>query len=75
MQEGFPEGERFRACYPAIRIRVETHEEIDSRLSYGHVVEPGLYATTVTQPDLFFNYFVEQLGLLIKKPWGWGGGW
>lgn len=67
MQEGFPEGERFRACYPAIRIRVETHEEIDSRLSYGHVVEPGLYATTVTQPDLFFNYFVEQLGLLIKN--------
>lgn len=67
MREGFPEGERFRACYPAIRIRVETHEEIDSRLSYGHVVEPGLYATTVTQPDLFFNYFVEQLGLLIKN--------
>lgn len=67
MREGFPEGERFRACYPAIRIRVETHQEVDSRLSYGHVVEPGLYATTVTQPDLFFNYFVEQLGLLIKN--------
>lgn len=67
MRDGFPEGKRFRANYPAIRIRVDTHQEVDSRLSYGHAVEPGLYATTVTQPDLFFDYLVEQIGLLIKN--------
>lgn len=67
MRHGFPAGERYRACYPAIRIRVDTHQEVDSRLSYGHVVEPGLYATSVTQPDLFFDYLVEQIGLLIKN--------
>lgn len=67
MRYGFPEGERYRACYPAIRIRVETYEEVDSRLSYGHVVEPGLYATSITQPALFFDYLVEQIGLLIKN--------
>lgn len=67
VQHGFPDNTRFRACYPAIRIRVSTYQEIDSRLSYGYVVEPGLYATTVTQPDLFFEYFVEQIGLLIKN--------
>lgn len=67
VQHGFPDSTRFRACYPAIRIRVSTYQEIDSRLSYGYVVEPGLYATTVTQPDLFFEYFVEQIGLLIKN--------
>lgn len=67
MQSGFPEATRFRAYYPAIRIRVDTYQEVDSRLSYGHLVEPGVYATSVTQPDLFFNYFVDQIGLLIKN--------
>ena len=67
MQNGFPEGVRFRACYPSIRIRVDTYQEVDSRLSYGHVVEPGFYASTITQPDLFFDYLVEQIGLLIKN--------
>ena len=59
MQNGFPEGVRFRACYPSIRIRVDTYQEVDSRLSYGHVVEPGFYASTITQPDLFFDYLVH----------------
>src|SRR5699024_2920669 len=55
---------RVRACYPAIRIRVSTWQEVDTRLSYGHVVEPGVYMTTVTQPDLFFDYLLEQIALL-----------
>lgn len=58
--------ERFRACYPAIRIKVETWQEVDTRLSYGHVVEPGTYMTTITQPALYFDYLLEQIGLLIK---------
>ncbi len=60
-------GERVRACYPAIRIRVDTWQEVDTRLSYGHVVEPGTYMTTITQPALYFDYLLEQIGLLIAN--------
>lgn len=62
-----PPAQRVRACYPAIRIRVDTYQEVDSRLSFGHVVEPGTYVTTITQPALYFNYLLEQIGLLIKN--------
>src|SRR5690554_2622346 len=64
---GLPPRHRVRACYPAIRIRVDTWQEVDSRLSYGHVVEPGTYMTTITQPELYFDYLLEQIGLLIKN--------
>lgn len=63
----FKAKQRVRAYYPAIRIRVDTYQEVDSRLSYGHVVEPGAYMTTVTQPELYFDYLLEQIGLLIKN--------
>lgn len=63
----FVPGQRMRACYPAIRIRVSTHMEVDSRLSYGHVVEPGVYMTTVTRPGLYFDYLCEQIALLVRN--------
>lgn len=63
----FTAKQRVRAYYPAIRIRVDTYQEVDSRLSYGHVVEPGAYMTTITQPELYFDYLLEQIGLLIKN--------
>ena len=55
------------AYYPAIRIRVETYDPIDTRLSYGHVAEPGIYQTTITQPALFRDYLIEQVGLLLQN--------
>jgi AMP nucleosidase len=58
---------RVRACYPAIRISVDTYDPIDSRLSYGHVAEPGTYQTTVTQPGLFKAYLTEQIEHLIHN--------
>ncbi|HLR12145.1 MAG TPA: AMP nucleosidase [Burkholderiaceae bacterium] len=57
---------RVRACYPAIRIRVTTWQEVDTRLSFGHVVEPGTYMTTITQPALYYDYLLEQIALLIR---------
>lgn len=60
-------GQRVRAYYPAVRITVDTYQEVDSRLSYGHVVEPGTYMTTVTQPRLFGPYLLEQITLLLKN--------
>ncbi|GAA0510874.1 AMP nucleosidase [Pigmentiphaga sp. GD03639] len=58
---------RFRACYPFIRISVDTYDEVDSRLSYGHVAEPGVYQTTVTKPRLFRSYLTEQLRQLMAN--------
>ena len=66
-QGRFTQKQRARAYYPAIRINVSTYQEVDSRLSYGHAVEPGTYMTTVTQPTLYFDYLLEQIGLLIKN--------
>ena len=59
--------ERFRAYYPEIRIKTSSYARIDSRLSFGHVSEPGTHATTVTRPDLFRAYLTQQIALLIKN--------
>ena len=59
--------QKYRAFYPEIRFVTETYSTIDSRLSYGHVAEPGVYSTTVTRPDLFAHYLEQQIGLLLKN--------
>lgn len=58
---------RIRACYPEIRLTVTSHVKTDSRLAFGHVASPGIYATTVTRPDLFRNYLIQQLDLLMQN--------
>ena len=58
---------RVRAFYPEIRLTVTSFAKTDSRLSFGHVAEPGTYATTVTRPDLFRQYLIQQIGLLIQN--------
>ncbi|WP_095588138.1 AMP nucleosidase [Actibacterium ureilyticum] len=58
---------RFRAFYPEVRITTTSFAHIDSRLSFGHVAEPGTYATTITRPDLFRHYLRQQIGLLIEN--------
>lgn len=58
---------RYRAFYPEIRFETQSYGHADSRLSFGHVAEPGRYATTVTRPDLFRHYLTQQIALLIKN--------
>ncbi len=58
---------RFRSYYPEIRFVTSRYDQIDSRLSFGHVAEPGTYATTVTRPDLFRHYLRQQISLLIQN--------
>lgn len=58
---------RVRAYYPEIRLTVISHVKVDSRLSFGHVAGPGTYATTITQPELFRNYLIQQLELLMEN--------
>jgi AMP nucleosidase len=64
---GEPLTTRVRATYPFVRVTTSTHARVDSRLSYGFVARPGVYETTVTRPDLFRAYFMEQIGLLIEN--------
>ena len=64
--KGHP-GQRVRAFYPEIRLTVTSFDKVDSRLSFGHVSSPGTYATTVTRPDLFRNYLIQQISLLVEN--------
>ena len=57
-----------RACYPFVRVRTDTVARADSRLSYGFVAGPGTFETTLTRPDLFANYYLEQFRLLLEEP-------
>lgn len=66
MEKGRPE-KRLRAFYPELRFSTNSFAAVDSRLSFGHVVEPGRYSTTITRPDLFEHYLTQQVGLLIKN--------
>ncbi|MCC1482581.1 AMP nucleosidase [Roseibaca sp. Y0-43] len=61
-----PKG-RYRAYYPEIRFVTTRFDQVDSRLSFGHVSEPGEYATTVTRPDLFRHYLRQQIALLMEN--------
>jgi len=66
LEKGLASG-KYRSFYPEIRFRNSTFARVDSRLSYGHVDQPGLYTTTITQPRLFKNYLIRQLELLIAN--------
>jgi AMP nucleosidase len=66
MSDGAPEG-RIRAFYPEIRFTTSSYAQVDTRLSFGHVSTPGTYATTVTRPNLFASYLIQQIGLLITN--------
>ncbi len=58
---------RVRAHYPFVRIETETAIRPDSRLAYGFLAGPGHYETTLTRPDLFADYYREQMRLLIAN--------
>ncbi|MGY9046100.1 AMP nucleosidase [Puniceibacterium antarcticum] len=66
MVEGHP-GVRYRAFYPEVRLTTTTFAKVDSRLSFGHVAAPGTHATSVTRPDLFRKYLLQQIGLLLAN--------
>ena len=69
--QAFVDGEalagRVRAFYPIVRIHTHTVARADSRLSYGFVAGPGSFETTLTRPDLFANYYLEQFRLLLRN--------
>ncbi|VAV86863.1 AMP nucleosidase, partial [hydrothermal vent metagenome] len=54
-------------AYPELRISYfpDGKPPVFSR-AFGKLSEPGIYVTTITQPELFRNYLEEQLGLLLS---------
>ena len=60
-----------RACYPYVRIQTDTVARpggADSaHLSFGFVAGPGRFETTLTRPDLYASYYLEQFSLLLKN--------
>ncbi len=69
MATGQPQ-RRYRAFYPEIRLVTTSFAKVDSRLSYGHVSEPGTYVATITRPALFRHYLTQQIGLLLENHGG-----
>ena len=63
--------QKVRACYPFVRIhtdRVSRSELPDlARLSFGFVAGPGRFETTLTRPDLYASYYLEQFRLLLQN--------
>lgn len=57
------------SCYPYIGFEALASDiqEIETSLSYGIVSEPGLYGGTVTRPDLYHDYLLEQIQLIISN--------
>ena len=64
-------GHHVRACYPLIRIHTDTVSRASTpdtaRLSFGFVVGPGRFETTLTRPDLYHDYYLEQFHLLLEN--------
>ncbi|MFL6694965.1 MAG: AMP nucleosidase [Ramlibacter sp.] len=60
-----------RACYPYVRIHTETAVPQDVLenlgLSYGFASGSGRFETTLTRPDLYANYYLEQFRLLRQS--------
>jgi len=62
---------RVRACYPFVRVHTHTVSRLtppaNAGLSYGFVAGPGRYETTLTRPDLFSDYYLQQFRLLLEN--------
>jgi len=64
---GFEIPEKVHACYPEIRVTVDKYKKINPAISHGFVDTTGVYATTITRPDLYALYLEDQLSRIIAN--------
>ena len=56
------------AFYPFVGVKVAASAlNLDGRLAYGALHDPGVYGATLTHPRLFHDYYRIQLELLVKN--------
>jgi AMP nucleosidase len=67
LARGDAEASRFTAHYPYVAIKTSKPTQIDTRLAFGFVSGPGRYSTTITRPDLYERYLMEQFSQLLKN--------
>jgi AMP nucleosidase len=71
LKEGTPPDGELRAsgafCYPELVVRYEPDGPPPpiSR-AFGKISEPGVYVSTITRPDFFRDYLVQQLSTLMR---------
>ena len=56
---------RVSGFYPYVKIDVKEARRHDHRLAYGFVPRSGVYMATLTRPEIFRDYYREQLSLLV----------
>ena len=61
---------KVRAFYPQVQVDIASYHKASSSMPYGFLHSPGLYSTTITAPELFKSYLIEQLGLVLKNHGG-----
>jgi AMP nucleosidase len=58
---------RVEARYPWAGFEVERADlNIDARQSFGMALEAGAYGATLTRPDLFADYYRDQIAAIMK---------
>jgi AMP nucleosidase len=58
---------RVDAHYPYVVVPIKRSDlHVDARLSWGVLLEAGVYGTTLTRPDLFARYYEEQIRYILK---------
>lgn len=56
-----------RACYPYVRLTTTTNTRADARWLMAVQIARQLYSTTLTRPDVFSSYYLEQFRQLIRN--------
>lgn len=55
------------AYYPYIKLIATNSKRSDTRLSFGFVPKIGTYTATLTAPEIFHDYYREQIELLLSN--------
>lgn len=65
--QGNMPSEKIVAHYPYAAITTVRADKIDSRLSFGFVQGTGTFRISLTRPDIFEKYYIEQFRLLLQN--------
>jgi AMP nucleosidase len=70
LTEGSVPRGRVRAFYPEVQVTSKSYGKPSSTLPFGFLHTPGIYRTTITAPDLFRNYLIEQFRVILANHGG-----